>query len=116
MTIAQFCMGCGGACVPGRPGGPAQSAMGPGRSWPAASPGGTREVVANGCWLPSRSRPRGKASGTWSSPVLIVPSFVPTAGVGGQKGDTAAEALEHSQVGFSTKLHLQAEGYGKPLT
>lgn len=34
----------------------------------------------------------------------------------GQKSSAAAEALGRSQGGFSTKLHLRAEGAGKPVT
>ena len=34
----------------------------------------------------------------------------------GQRGDPATEALGRSQGGFSTKVHLRAEGGGKLLT
>ena len=34
----------------------------------------------------------------------------------GQKGQQNQEALGKSQGGFSTKLHLRAEGKGKPMT
>src|SRR3954449_408185 len=34
----------------------------------------------------------------------------------GQRGDPAQEALGRSQGGFSTKVHLKAEGSGQPLT
>jgi transposase len=35
---------------------------------------------------------------------------------GAKEGDPATEALGRSQGGFSTKVHLRAEGGGKPLT
>ncbi len=35
---------------------------------------------------------------------------------GAKKGDPHAEALGHSQGGFSTKIHARAEGQGKPIT
>jgi transposase len=34
----------------------------------------------------------------------------------GKGGDPTTEALGKSQGGFSTKVHLKAEGHGKPLT
>jgi len=33
-----------------------------------------------------------------------------------QKGDPATEALGRSQGGFSTKVHIRAEGHGKLMT
>jgi transposase len=51
------------------------------------------------------------------------PSFVPintllvlAASLAPSGGQAAAEALGRSQGGFSTKLHLRAEGGGKPIT
>src|SRR3954471_12844725 len=40
----------------------------------------------------------------------------PPARSGGKGGDPAQEALGRSQGGFSTKVHLKAEGSGQPLT
>src|SRR3954452_7519199 len=40
----------------------------------------------------------------------------PPARGGGKGGDPAREALGRSQGGFSTKVHLRAEGGGQPLT
>ena len=39
----------------------------------------------------------------------------PPARRGGKKGDPVTEALGRSQGGFSTKVHLRAEGNGKPM-
>jgi hypothetical protein len=33
----------------------------------------------------------------------------------GKRGDPKSEALGYSQGGFSTKIHLRAEGFGKPM-
>src|SRR3712207_7668540 len=54
-----------------------------------------------------RSRP---SSGRTSTP----PAPAGTAPLGGEA--QAREALGRSQGGFSTKLHLRAEGNGKPIT
>lgn len=35
---------------------------------------------------------------------------------GGERDATEGEALGRSQGGFSTKVHLRAEGHGKPIT
>ena len=44
------------------------------------------------------------------------PSFVPTSTRRGQKRDPHTEALGRSPGGFSTKVHIRAEGNGKPIT
>src|SRR5919204_4471838 len=51
----------------------------------------------------------------------MAPSSAPTSGGGTKRGLSwpermSAEALGRSQGGFSTKIHLRAEGKGKPLT
>ncbi len=45
-----------------------------------------------------------------STPLALAASLAPSG------GQAAAEALGRSQGGFSTKLHLRAEGGGKPIT
>jgi hypothetical protein len=46
----------------------------------------------------------------------MAPSSAPAGMRRGQEGNPAAEALGRSQGGFSTKVHLRAEGGGKPMT
>jgi transposase len=49
-----------------------------------------------------------------SAPISTPPALAETALSGGEA--QAREALGRSQGGFSTKLHLRAEGHGRPIT
>jgi transposase len=44
------------------------------------------------------------------------PRFVPTSTRRGPRGDPVTEALGRSRGGFTTKIHIRAEGHGKLLT
>src|SRR5579884_4062784 len=70
----------------------------------------------NECCKLCNNKPRHKAKSIGRSIASTARSFVPTSMPLGQKGDQNQEALGKSQGGFSTKLHLRAEGKGKPMT
>src|SRR5919199_935758 len=57
-----------------------------------------------------------RARSTGRCPSSMGPSSGRTSMRPGPRGDPATEALGRSQGGFSTKVHLRAEGGGKLLT
>ena len=67
-------------------------------------------------WRPSNSRPMVLASsiGTPTMSMDIVRAHQHAAGA--HTGSADAEALRRSQGGFSTKIHVRAEGHGELMT
>ena len=57
-----------------------------------------------------------RVSSTGIDSLSMAPSYVRISTRLGQKGAAETEALGRSRGGFSTKIHLRAEGGGKPLT
>ena len=48
-----------------------------------------------------------------STPLALAAMLAPS---GGEQGTAEGEALGRSQGGFSTKVHLRADGHGRPIT
>src|SRR5438128_8418320 len=88
----------------------------------AASIAGVGRVFGTASSLPFRLRLTRGARSTGICTLSMPRSFAPTstppalAGPAPSGGEAPDEALGRSQGGFSTKIHLRAEGHGRPIT
>src|SRR3569833_2358377 len=87
----------------------------------AAFIAGVPRACGTGSWRRCRRRRLARSTGTCTTPmrrssvpISTPPALAETALSGGEAH--AREALGRSQGGFSTKLHLRAEGNGRPIT
>src|SRR5579884_814792 len=100
----------------GRPGATCPSGTGPGRRCTPAS--GAGPAPGSGTVSSPRSSAGPTRPGRWtgSSTSSTAPSSEHTSTRPGPRGDPQREALGRSRGGFSTKVHLRADGHGQPLT
>src|SRR4051795_3392248 len=88
----------------------------------AASIAGVGRVFGTASAPPSKLRLTRGARSTGICTLSMPRSFAPTstpsalAGPAPSGGEAPDEALGRSQGGFSTKIHLRAEGHGRPIT
>src|SRR4051812_15714914 len=88
----------------------------------AASIAGVGRVFGTASSPPSKLRLTRGARSTGICTLSMPRSFAPTstppalAGPAPSGGEAPDEALGRSQGGFSTKIHLRAEGHGRPIT
>ena len=110
MTIEPSSMGSFGCCAPGLLGGIYRSGMVSGRRWPAVSGAGGRQGSGTGCWPSFDGRRMRKLGGPLCGQHRSASSPARSRCKG---GDPRGEGLGRSQGGFSTKVHVRAEGKGK---
>ena len=88
----------------------------------AAFTAGAERVFGTASSPPSKLRRTRGARSTGICTLSMPRSFAPTntppalAGPAPSGGEAPDEALGRSQGGFSTKIHLRAEGHGRPIT
>lgn len=90
--------------------------MAPGLPSPAASAVGASRACGIASLRKSRCKPTPQARLTDASTTWMAPLFERTSMLLVQKGDPGSEALGYSRGGFSTKVHIRAEGNGKLMT
>lgn len=110
-TIAGSSMASSGCSARELAGETSPSAMAPGARWPAASTAGERPVSGIASLRACSSKRMLPAR--WIG--RYITSTAPSCGRG-KRGDPEKQALGRSRGGFSTKVHLRAEGNGKLLT
>jgi hypothetical protein len=114
--IARSSTRSSGSCAPGRPGATCRSAVVPGAPWPVTSPIGSRRAGGSNCWPRCASRPMRRAGATGQSTMSMGPSSVPTGTRLGQNRGARDRSLKTQPMGFSTKVHLRADGHAPVLT
>src|SRR3954452_13575072 len=122
MITAAWGAACCGSTAPAPPGATCRSAMARSERCRAASIAGAERGFGTASSRPFRLRLTRGARSTGICTLWMPRSFAPTntppalAGPAPSGGEAPDEALGRSQGGFSTKIHLRAEGHGRPIT
>src|SRR3954453_13937041 len=122
MITAAWGAACYGSTAPAPPGAICRSATARSERCRAASTDGVGRVFGTASFRPFKLRLTGGGRSTGICTLSMPRSFAPTntppalAGPAPSGGEAPDEALGRSQGGFSTKIHLRAEGHGRPIT
>src|SRR4051795_1280403 len=122
MITAEWWAACCGSTAPAPPGAICRSATARSERCRAASTDGVGRVFGTASSPPFKLRLTRGARSTGICTLSMPRSFAPTntppalAGPAPSGGEAPDEALGRSQGGFSTKIHLRAEGHGRPIT